>query len=205
MILECKMNQAYPKLDLKAIDLVIASGDLPYCDYQWVLDLRNQCIFQHCLFFFASTGPILIKNQKSYSIPETLQKEQAQKAHIDYFPHQSLFQRLAQSKFRSSFTLRKKERDYLRQKGWKVINQHAYDFIEKRLAPKYPNHDGSQTPMKGHPIFLAQHATGCCCRGCLEKWHHIPKGKELSKEEQRYIVSILMEWLVLQERKQSSI
>lgn len=79
MILECKMNQAYPKLDLKAIDLVIASGDLPYCDYQWVLDLREQCIFQHCLFFFESTGPILIKDQKSYSIQKLYKKNKRKK------------------------------------------------------------------------------------------------------------------------------
>lgn len=200
MILECKMNQAYPSLDFSIIDMIIAYGDQPYCDYQWVLDLRQQCIQQHCLFLFLSTGPVLIKDGKSYSIPDHLQIQQAQKAQIDYFPHQDLFQRLAHSKFRSSFTLRKKERDYLHQKGWKIIDQHAGDFIETRLAPMHPYHDGAQTPMKGHPVFLAQHATGCCCRGCLEKWHHIPKEKELSQEEQHYIVSIIMEWIARQDR-----
>lgn len=34
-------------------------------------------------------------------------------------------------------------------------------------------------------MFIAQHATGCCCRGCLERIHKIPKGKALSNEEKR--------------------
>ena len=46
-----------------------------------------------------------------------------------------------------------------------------------------------------HPVFIAQHATGCCCRGCLEKWHHIPKNKELSDNEVNYIVTLIMEWI----------
>ena len=52
--------------------------------------------------------------------------------------------------------------------------------------------------MKGHPSFIAQHATACCCRGCLRKWHDIPQGVELSKEQQRYIVNVIMEWIAKQ-------
>ncbi len=104
------MNRPYSNLDFNDIDLVIAYGDKPYCDYQWVIDLRKQCIQEDCPFFFHSTGPVLIKEKKRYSIPKNLQCQQAQKAHIDYFPHQDLFLRLAQSKFRSSFILRTKER-----------------------------------------------------------------------------------------------
>ena len=55
-----------------------------------------------------------------------------------------------------------------------------------------------KTPMKGHPSFIAQHATACCCRGCLRKWHDIPQGVELSKEQQRYIVNVIMEWIAKQ-------
>ena len=67
--------------------------------------------------------------------------------------------------------------------------------MAKRLAPAIIANDGKQTPMRGHPIFVAQHATGCCCRGCLEKWHHIPKGRPLTLQEQEYIVQILMTWI----------
>ena len=65
---------------------------------------------------------------------------------------------------------------------------HAYDFVNNRLKPKEIANDGSQTPMKGHPVFIAQHATATCCRGCLSKWHKIPKSKELNDQEVDYVV-----------------
>ena len=80
-------------------------------------------------------------------------------------------------------------------KGGDKIREHAKDFVSQRLAPAVIPNDGKQTPMKGHPIFIAQHATACCCRGCLEKWHHFPRGKELTEEQQDYVVDVLMEWV----------
>lgn len=102
---------------------------------------------------------------------------------------------LSKSKFRGSFHLRKYMISYIEEKGFSKIEEHAYDFILTRLAPKSPKNDGKQTPMKGHPVFIAQHATATCCRSCLEKWHHIPKNKELTKEEIDYIVSLIITWI----------
>ena len=107
----------------------------------------------------------------------------------------SLFQRLSQSAFRSRFHLTAKERAYIEEKGMATIRRHAEDFVSKRLAPAAIPNDGKQTPMRGHPVFLAQHATGCCCRGCLSKWHPIQPGHQLSPEEQRYVVAVLMTWI----------
>jgi len=45
-------------------------------------------------------------------------------------------------------------------------------------------------------VFVAQHATGTCCRTCLSKWHGIPKGRKLTVEEQQYIVEIVKAWLM---------
>lgn len=106
-----------------------------------------------------------------------------------------LFNRLAKSRFRSSFRLTQKDRDYVSAKGLATIRSHAKDFVAKRLSPAVITNDGKQTPMRGHPVFLAQHATGCCCRGCFFKWHHIPQGRELTKEEQNYAVAVLMAWI----------
>lgn len=75
------------------------------------------------------------------------------------------------------------------------VREHACDFIRKRLAPSEIPNDGKQTPMRGHPVFVAQHATATCCRGCLEKWHRIPKGRELTEAEQEYVVNVIMEWI----------
>ena len=76
-----------------------------------------------------------------------------------------------------------------------TIRSHASDFVRTRLAPAQIPNDGKQTPMRGHPVFLAQHATGCCCRGCLYKWHRIPAGVQLTEEQQKYIVDVLMAWI----------
>ena len=132
----------------------------PNCDFSWILDIRDQCIKKKILFRFLSTGPALIKDGKIYSIPKNQQVSQARKAQIDYSPNEDLFCRLSHSQFRSSFYLRPKDRTYIQQKGWETIDEHAHDFIASRLAPAVPYHDGKQTPMKGHPVFLAQHATG---------------------------------------------
>lgn len=106
-----------------------------------------------------------------------------------------LFERLAKSDFRSKFHLSNKDKEYIEEKGLATIRKHAEDFVAKRLAPVYIPNDGKQTPMRGHPVFLAQHATGCCCRGCFAKWHYIPAGRQLTNEGQQYAVAVLMAWI----------
>ena len=108
---------------------------------------------------------------------------------------QDLFERLAKSEFRSKFKLKQTDIEYIRKKGLDKIKSHATDFIKNRIAPAEIINDGKQTPMKGHPVFIAQHATACCCRGCIEKWHHFPKGRELTIAEQEYLVNIIMSWI----------
>lgn len=102
---------------------------------------------------------------------------------------------LARSNFRSRFHLTLRDRQYICDKGWDVMRRHAADFVAQRLAPAVIPNDGKQTPMRGHPVFIAQHATACCCRGCLAKWHGIPAGRSLTDAEQRYIVGLLLFWM----------
>ena len=109
--------------------------------------------------------------------------------------NEDIFYRLSRSKFRSSFKLKDKDKAYVIEKGIEKIREHAYDFINKRLAGDIIPNDGKQTPMRGHPVFIAQHATGTCCRGCLFKWHKIEKNKKLSSSEVDYIVNIIMKWI----------
>ncbi|MDE6284479.1 MAG: DUF4186 domain-containing protein [Bacilli bacterium] len=106
-----------------------------------------------------------------------------------------ILDRLQQSSFRGKFHLSDKDIEYINEKGLEKIEEHAKDFIQKRLAPEVILNDGKQTPMRGHPVFIAQHATATCCRGCLYKWHHIASNKELSFAEQNYIVKIIMLWI----------
>ncbi|MFX2607470.1 DUF4186 domain-containing protein [Enterobacter mori] len=109
-----------------------------------------------------------------------------------------LFARLSRSTFRSRFRLGPKERQYCLEKGAETIDRHAADFVAQRLAPAHPANDGKQTPMRGHPVFIAQHATATCCRGCLAKWHSIPPDVELTAQQQHYIVTVIHHWLVIQ-------
>jgi hypothetical protein len=110
----------------------------------------------------------------------------------------AVFSRLAGSPFRSRFRLGEKERAYLADRGLPTVLGHAADFVAKRLSPAEPQNDGRQTPMRGHPVFIAQHATGTCCRSCLKKWHGIEGGRTLSQAEQEQIVAAIGRWLEAQ-------
>ncbi len=111
------------------------------------------------------------------------------------FDWNNLKKRIAKSKFRSRFKLKGKDLEYCLSRTRKVIQRHTQDFIIARLSPKKPENDGKQTPMQGHPVFPAQHATATCCRGCLEKWHGITRGKEMSGKEIEYAVAAVMAWI----------
>jgi hypothetical protein len=111
-------------------------------------------------------------------------------------PLEQVFAALSGSPFRRRFRLGDKERDYLAAKGMEAILDHARDFIERRLAPAAPANDGKQTPMRGHPVFIAQHATATCCRSCLFKWHSIPTGRPLSGSESAHVVAAIERWLI---------
>ena len=110
-----------------------------------------------------------------------------------------VFDALSRSAFRRRQRLGSREAGYIAERGMDSVVAHARDLVARRLAPAEPANDGKQTPFKGHPVFIAQHATATCCRGCLEKWHRIPKGRELTPEEQEHVISTLERWLRAQE------
>ena len=107
----------------------------------------------------------------------------------------ALFKRLAGSSFRRRFRLGKQDRAYLEARGLSVVLAHAREFVDRRLAPAEPRNDGKQTPYRGHPVFVAQHATGTCCRGCLAKWHGIPQGRPLEEADKARILAVIERWL----------
>jgi hypothetical protein len=109
-----------------------------------------------------------------------------------------IFARLGGSAFRRRFRLGDKERAYFDERGLATILSHGRDFIAKRLAPAAPVNDGKQTPWRGHPVFVAQHATATCCRSCLAKWHGIAPGHALSAEEQDHVIRAIERWLTAQ-------
>ncbi len=107
----------------------------------------------------------------------------------------ALKERLAKSGFRSRFRLNETDRACIAARGWNAIESQTKEIVRKRLAPAFPENDGKQTPMRGHAVFIAQHATATCCRGCLAKWHSIPPGRELSENEAVHIAGVILFWL----------
>lgn len=108
------------------------------------------------------------------------------------------FAKLSNSAFRRRFRLDTVQKSYIAEKGAETIRRHAADFVRTRLAPARPPNDGRQTPMRGHPVFTAQHATALCCRGCMNKWWRVPLGVELSEVQQARAVDFIMKWIDLQ-------
>ncbi len=103
---------------------------------------------------------------------------------------------LSRSRFRGSFHLNSKMKEYVKEKGIDEIQEDGVNIINQRLKPKNPKNDGKQTPMKQvHPIFIAQHACGFCCRSCLERIHRIPKNRELTDQEVKYIIKFMIIWI----------
>jgi hypothetical protein len=103
--------------------------------------------------------------------------------------------KIAKHPFRAKFRLRGRERAMAESSGPVTMRRHAGDLISRRLAPAAPYKDGKQTPYLGHPVFVAQHATATCCRTCLERWHQIPRGRELTPGERTYVVDVICQWI----------
>ena len=114
-----------------------------------------------------------------------------------------ILSRLSNSKFRSSFHLKEKDIEYINKVGLDKIKEHAYSFIKERIAKEVIPNDGKQTPYKGHPVFIAEHATATCCRNCIYKWHKIEKNKELSETEIDYIVNLIIDWIEIELNKKN--
>ncbi len=54
------------------------------CNYDWILDLRRQCVEKDVPFRFHQTGAYFIKDGKMYRVKRGYQLVQARKANIDY-------------------------------------------------------------------------------------------------------------------------
>jgi hypothetical protein len=106
--------------------------------------------------------------------------------------------RLTKSAHRSGFSLGEQERVYIQSRGMDLVEQHAIDFITRRVAPANPRNDGRQTPLRGHPVFIAQHATATCCRKCFHRMHGIETGRPLTKKEIEYAAGLIVRWLCAQ-------
>ena len=80
-----------------------------------------------------------------------------------------------------------------RKRGKNLILDRAKEIITKKIA-KIPEgyYDYLCTKKEGSEIInYAQHATGTCCRNCLERWHNIPQDIILSEKQVDYCVGLV--------------
>lgn len=116
-------------------------------------------------------------------------------AHITETDWIALKEKLAEAGRLEKFVLGEPEQEYITSRGMDILRLHATDFVNKRLAPAHPKNDGRQTPTKGHPVFIAQHACGCNDRTSLQHFYGIEKGRALTKQEVDSIVDVLLKWI----------
>ena len=73
-------------LDNSIIDLLVGGESGPkarVCNYDWVLNLKNQCDKKNVKFVFRQTGANFLKDGKLYKIARKYQFKQAKKSHLD--------------------------------------------------------------------------------------------------------------------------
>ena len=61
-----------------------SGSDARICDYDWVKDIRSQCIAADVSFYFKQTGANFLKDGRVYRVERRLQHQQARRAGIDY-------------------------------------------------------------------------------------------------------------------------
>lgn len=69
------------------IEMVTCGGEsgpnARICNYDWILNTRNQCIKYNVPFYFKQTGANFVKENKLYKVSRKDQMRQAHKANID--------------------------------------------------------------------------------------------------------------------------
>ena len=84
--------------------------------------------------------------------------------------------------------------NHARRKGKIQLREAVYQRISKSVGSAQNYNEGRQTPKEnsGNSIYYAQHATACCCRKCIEYWHEIPQGRDLTVTEIEYFTNLIM-------------
>jgi hypothetical protein len=85
--------------------------------------------------------------------------------------------------------------NYAIRKGRIELHAAAEKRVRQAIGPAQPAFDGRQTSMSGNPLHYAQHATATCCRKCVEYWHGIPQGNELTEEQIAYCAGLVRKFI----------
>lgn len=86
--------------------------------------------------------------------------------------------------------------NYARRKGKRGLRSAILARLTSSVGSAAPYRDGTQTPYEGNIIYYGQHAVACCCRKCIEYWHGIPAGRELTERELNYLSHLVMKYIL---------
>jgi hypothetical protein len=84
--------------------------------------------------------------------------------------------------------------NHAKRKGKRQLREHVRDHLSKAVGPAAPFRDGYQTTMDDQAtsaVPYGQHATATCCRKCIEYWHGIPQGADLTLTQLKYCVELV--------------
>jgi hypothetical protein len=85
--------------------------------------------------------------------------------------------------------------EHAKKKGMLALLENVPKRLLQSIGKAQPFRDGTQTPFEGRAVYYAQHATATCCRKCVEEWHGIPRGRELTAEEIQYLGQLVVRYL----------
>lgn len=147
----------------------------------------------HCFKFSSRSMAVADKGKCRKCGVALVDWERVHERNLDDVKH--TFAQLKREYIRHHFwhkTVDEKADKHARRKGRVKLRCAARIRIQNSIGAALPARDGQQTPMEGNIIYYAQHATACCCRTCLEYWHAIPKGRELTNAELDYLTELAM-------------
>ena len=112
-----------------------------------------------------------------------------------------LFAALGRSRFRSRFVLEPGDWAYIQSRGMHCIAQHARQFVAQPC--RGPTCKRRPADADEHILFVAQHATATCCRGCLARWHGIQTGRAADRDGDRLRYDVICDRIRRQARLES--
>jgi hypothetical protein len=91
--------------------------------------------------------------------------------------------------------------NYAIRKGSRALREGATNHVRKAIGQPRDAFDGrrvpwpEKTPEKMNPYHYAQHATGTCCRKCLESWYGISPEHSLSERQIDYFAALIVRYI----------
>ncbi|MBN8674283.1 MAG: DUF4186 family protein [Chitinophagales bacterium] len=83
--------------------------------------------------------------------------------------------------------------EFAQKRGKRKLRERARKILQQKIGKAINFREGYQTAKTGREIIhYAMHATATCCRPCMEYWHNIPMGTDLTNGQLDYATDLVM-------------